>query len=283
MTTEITAEMVKELRHRTGIGIGKCKQALCEAGGDIEKAIENLRKSGMASAAKKAGRETHEGIVAAAESDERIALVEINAETDFVVANQAFQAFAMDMANEVIQTMPASLDDFLKQKFSKDSSLTIDETRANIVQSLGENIQLSRLVFFNKEPNSSFGLYSHMRGQIVVLVEIDGSSDETGLARDIAMHIAAASPEYISSDEIPEETKSAEREIARAQIKNKPENIIDKIIEGKLRAFYDQTCLLQQKFVKDPDLSIAQLVKKQAKETGKPLVVKRFIRWQVGV
>jgi elongation factor Ts len=282
MAVEITSEMVKELRARTGIGIGKCKEALQEAGGDIEEAINLLRKKGMASAVKKAGRETSEGMILSAEEGETVAVVEVNAETDFVVKNEGFQKFAATIASEAAKSRPESVEAFSAQSYSQDTATTIDQLRAHTVQSLGENLKISRLQIFTKGPETSIGVYSHMGGKILCVVELIGGSGEEELARDIAMHIAAESPEYLNPDEIPAEDRQREEEIAREQVKGKPENIMDKIIEGKLRAWYDQVCLLHQKFVKDPDLTIAKLVDKRAKETGKPLAIKSFIRWQVG-
>jgi elongation factor Ts len=279
---QITAQLVKELRDRTGIGMGKCKEALEEAGGNIDLAIENLRKAGMASAVKKEGRETKEGTIKTAEKGGKIAVVEVNAETDFVVKNESFQKFAQGLAEEVCQTTPANVADFLKQKYSKESKHTIDEYRASIVQSLGENIQIKRLELFTKKSNASLAIYSHQGGKLVTLVEITGSSGEEDLARDIAMHVAAEAPEYLTHEEIPERVIEHEKEIARAQIKNKPANIVEKILEGKLRAYYDQVCLINQKFVKNPEVTIAELVAKRSKEIGKDLKVSYFLRWRVG-
>lgn len=279
---QISAQLVKELRDRTGIGMGKCKEALEAAGGDIELAIENLRKAGMASAVKKEGRETKEGTIKTAESKDKIALIEINAETDFVVKNEKFQEFAQKLADEVCTTSPANAADFLAQAYSKDPKHTIDEMRAEIVQSLGENIQVKRLEVFSKKSDASLAIYSHGGGKLVTVVEITGSADEGELAKDIAMHVAAEAPEYLSHEEIPERVIEHEKEIARAQIQNKPANIVDKILEGKLRAYYDQVCLINQRFVKDPDISIEDLVAKKGKEVGKPLKVTYFLRWKVG-
>lgn len=279
---EVTAQMVKELRDRTGIGMGKCKEALQEAGGDIELAISNLRKAGMASAVKKEGRETNEGVIRMAENGGTIALVEVNAETDFVVKNERFQEFAANLAEEVCASKPSNLEEFLKQSYSKEPGLTIDQYRATIVQGLGENIQVRRFEIFPKRGDSSIAVYSHQGGKLVTLVEISGSDDEEELAKDVAMHVAAEAPEYLSSDEVPERVIEHEKEIAAAQIKGKPENILNKILEGKLKAYFDQVCLLNQKFVKDPDLTIQQLVEKRAKEAGKKLTVSQFLRWRVG-
>lgn len=279
---QVTATMVKELRDRTGIGMGKCKEALEEAQGDMELAISNLRKAGLASAVKKEGRETNEGIIKVADNESCIALVEVNAETDFVVKNEKFQAFGDELAREVVATKPASLADFLAQKYSKDPKITIDEYRALTVQSLGENIQIKRVELFPKKVDASLGIYSHMGGKLVTLVEIGGSNGEETLAKEIAMHIAAEAPEYLSQNEVPARVIEHEREIALAQIKNKPAAIAEKIVEGKLKAYFDQVCLLNQHFVKDTDVTIEGLVSARAKEVGKSLKVTQFLRWKVG-
>lgn len=279
---EITAQMVKELRDRTGVGMGKCKEALQEANGDIELAIANLRKAGMASAVKKEGRETNEGVIKSVETKTSIALVEVNAETDFVVKNENFQKFVTSLVEEVSSTSPANLDDFLKQKFSKDSHMTIDEYRSTIVQSLGENVRIRRIELFLKKPNVSIAVYSHGGGKLVTLVEIAGSSEEGELAKDIAMHIAAEAPEYLTPEEVPARLIAHEKEIARAQVQNKPANITEKIIDGKLKAYFDQVCLLNQRFVKNPDLTIQKLVEERGKAIGKTLNVTQFLRWRVG-
>jgi elongation factor Ts len=279
---KITPEMVKQLRERTGVGMGKCKEALDQAGGDMEKAIDILRKAGMASAVKKEGRETKEGMIVAVETDDAIALVEINAETDFVVQNDKFKSFAHEIAKQAASTKPASLEELLKQKSHQDQTVTVDEYRAIVMQSIGENIKLKRVQIFMKGPNKSLGIYSHMGGKIVTLVEIDGGCGFEPLSREIAMHVAAESPEYLKLEEIPAAVRAREEEVARAQVAGKPPQIADKIFEAKLKAFYDQVCLLGQKFVKDNSLTIADLVANEAKKAGKSLVLKQFVRWKVG-
>lgn len=280
--TKVTADMVKELRERTGVGMGKCKEALDQAHGDMEKAIDLLRKAGMASAVKKEGRETKEGMIISGESKDAIALVEINAETDFVVQNERFKHFAKDIAHEVVTTKPASLEAFLEQKFSKDPSLTVDQHRAIVMQSLGENIKIRRLQIFPKSSSHSLAIYSHMGGKIVTLVEMDGGAGQEAFAREIAMHIAAESPDYLRADEVPADVKAREEEIARGQVTGKPAAIVDKIVEGKLKAFYDQACLLNQKFVKDNSITITDLVAKEGQRLGKPLAIRRFVLWKIG-
>jgi elongation factor Ts len=282
MSEKVTSEMVKELRERTGVGMGKCKEALDKSAGDMEKAIDYLRKLGVASAVKKEGRETKEGVIGASEGKKAAALVEVNTETDFVAQNETFKEFVKEICTVAVESQPSSLEALLVHKSLKDPSLTVDQYRALIIQSLGENIQVKRLLVLPKDQETSFGLYSHMGGKIVALVEISGAGDEEVLARDIAMHVAAESPDYLKPEDVPTEMKGREEEIARGQVQGKPANIIDKIIEGKLNAFYDQVCLLRQKFIKDNTLTIADLVGRQAKKIGKPLVLRRFIRWRVG-
>lgn len=280
--TVVSPAMIKELRDRTGVGMGKCKEALEEAQGDMELAISNLRKAGLASAVKKEGRATNEGMISFAANDKTLAIVEINAETDFVVKNDRFKEFLHNIASEIVETNPASLDKFLTQKFSKEPTLTIDEFRATLVQTIGENIQIRRLKTYPKSADLSFGVYSHLGGKILTVAVLQGSSSEEALAKDIAMHIAAASPDYLSPEEVPAEVLSHEKEIVRSQIQNKPENIIEKIVEGKVNSFYDQVCLTRQNYIKDDSLKIQDLVDRKAKETGKPLKLVSFIRWNVG-
>lgn len=279
---EITAQMIKELRERTGVAMAKCKEALTEANGDMELAIENLRKSGAASAVKKASRETKEGQIGFAENGDRVALVEVSAETDFVVNNDRFQEFLQNMADEALRLAPESVEAFVKEKSSSQPGLAIDEVRTNLVQTLGENIQIKRVHVFKKASDKSFGVYSHLRGKILTVVELGGTSGEEELAKGIAMHVAAASPDYLKPEEVPASIIEQERAIAKDQMKGKPENIIEKILSGKIEAYYDQACLIRQKYIRDDSLSIEQLVEKRSKEIGKPLKLVSFTRWNVG-
>lgn len=278
----VTASMIKELRERTGVGMGKCKEALEESKGDIELAISNLRKSGMASAVKKEGREAKEGMIAFAENNDVIGIVEVNAETDFVVRNERFQQFLKDIAEEVAATKPESLEAFLQQKYSKEPSLTIDEYRATMVQAIGENIQIRRILTLKKDASHSIGIYSHLGGKILTAVTLTGTNSEAALARDIAMHVAAASPEYLNPESVPQSIIANEQDIAKGQMVGKPANMIDKIVEGKLNAYYDTACLTRQKFIRNDAVSISELVATRAKEVGQPLTLTSFIRWNVG-
>lgn len=277
---QVTAEMVKQLRERTGVGMGKCKEALDSAHGDIEKAIDVLRKAGMASAVKKEARETKEGMISFAESSNCVALVEINAETDFVVQNERFQHFVKEVCEAAAKNKPHTLDELANMKLS--NGRTVEELRADNIQSLGENIRIKRLHIHNKHANSSVGLYSHMGGKILCLVEIVGASDQQALAKEVALHAVAEAPEYMGPGDVPASVKAREEEIAVAQVKGKPQNIVDKIVEGKMQAFYAATCLPLQKFVKDPSITVQQYVEQEGKKVNKSLAVKSFIRWQVG-
>ena len=278
----VTPSLIKELRERTGVGMGKCKEALEVAHGDIELAIANLRKAGIAGAVKKEGRVTNEGLIGSAQSSHSVAIVEVNAETDFVVKNERFQQFLQNIAEEIAETKPASLEEFLKQKYSKDSHITIDEYRATLVQTIGENIQIKRLHVLPKNSDKTIGIYNYLGGKVITVVEIEGSPSEETLAKDIALHIAAAAPEYLAPEQIPQSILTNEKEIARSQVKGKPEFIADKIVEGKINAFFDQCCLIKQKYIRDDSLTIADLVNNRAKETGRPLSVTNFLRWAVG-
>ncbi len=280
--TKITADLIKELRERTNVAMNKCKEALEQTGGDMEKAIDFLRKSGMASAVKKEGRETNEGAIGFAEGPKAIAIVEANAETDFVTQNEKFKEFLRELCKQAAETAPSSLEEFLKQPLHKDRSITVDEYRALTVQSLGENIRVKRVKIIPKHEGSSLGIYSHMGGKIVCVVELVGGGGQEALARDIAMHSAAESPDYLRPEDVPSDVKSREEEVARGQITGKPANIIEKIVEGKIKAFYDQVCLLHQKYVKDNSVTISQLLEHESKRLGKHLGIRSFLRWKVG-
>lgn len=279
---EITSDMIKELRERTGVGMGKCKEALVLAEGDLEKAIDVLRKAGMAAAVKKEGRETKEGLILAAEDKEHLILAEANAETDFVVQNDRFKHFLHDCVKQALEGKVKSLQDLIQQPYYKDKSITIEQYRNLVIQALGENIQLRRIEAISKHPNSSYGIYSHMGGKLVVVVEIAGASDQEGIAKEIAMHIAAENPDYLRPEEVPASVIAREEEIARSQVEGKPANIVDKIVAGKVKAYTDQFCLVNQKYIKDNSVTVQQFLEICAKKVGKPLSIKCFWRWKVG-
>lgn len=278
---QISASLIKELRERTGVGMAKCKEALEESKGDLEQAISILRKAGMASAVKKQGRETKEGTIAFKDANDVVVLAEINAETDFVAKNERFQEFCKNIVEELALTKPTSLESFLQQKYSKDSSITIEELRSLIIQLIGENIQIKRICVIPKAKDRSIGVYSHLGGKLLTMVALQGAGEEE-LARDIAMHAAACAPEYVRPEDVPQEIIEKEREIARSQMQGKPANMVDKIIEGKINAFFDMVCLGRQKFVKDSSITVSDLIKKRAAANGKNLELTSFVRWMVG-
>jgi elongation factor Ts len=282
MAQKITAEMVKALREKTGIGMGKCKEFLEQAGGDLDKAIEILRKDGVAFAAKKVGREAKAGLIFSMENAQAVAIVEINAETDFVVQNDRFKQFSQDIVENLLQKRPKSLEEFLLQPYSKDPSLTIDQYRAVVMQSFGENIQIRRYDILAKSVNSSIGIYNHMLGKIVAVVEIDGASRLEDFTRSIAMHVVATAPSYLDVENVPPEVIAREEEVARGQAIGKSQEMVDKIMEKTFQDFYDNVCLLRQKFIKDSSLTIKELVEEQAKTINKSLKIVRFICWHVG-
>jgi elongation factor Ts len=279
---EITSDMIRELRERTGVGMGKCKEALVLSQGDMEKAIDHLRKAGMAAGVKKEGREAKEGMILTGEDKGIVVLAEANAETDFVAQNDRFKHFLHDVVKQALETKPKSLADFLQQPYYKDKSITVDQYRNLVIQALGENIQLRRLEVVHKHPNSSYGIYSHMGGKLVVMVEIEGAHDQEAIAKEIAMHAAAESPEYLKPEEVPAQILAREEEIARSQVEGKPANIVDKIVAAKVKAFVDQVCLIHQKYIKDTSVSIQQFLDTCGKKVGKQLSIRCFWRWKVG-
>ena len=272
----ITAALVKELRERTGAGMMECKKALVETNGDIEAAIELMRKSGQAKAAKKAGRIAAEGVVmiSIADDGKRGVMVEINCETDFVAKDGNFGAFADAVAARALGSEVADVDALVELPFEEGGATSIAQAREALVAKIGENIQVRRLLRFDDVQGQ---LHSYRHGvRIGVVVELAGG-DET-LGRDIAMHIAASSPLCVSADQVPSETLAKEREIFRAQAleSGKPENIVDKIIEGRVRKYMEEVTLLGQAFVKDPDMTVEKLLK----QAGAKVI--RFARVEVG-
>lgn len=282
MSVKITAEMVKELRDITGVSMAKCKEALDHSSGEIDKAIEFLRKAGITSAVKKEGRETNEGLIGSFEGEQAVALIEVNAETDFVTQNEKFKQFLKEVAEQATHCQSSSVDELMKQPYAKDSTVTLDQHRALVVQSLGENIQVRRLLVLPKRKEISIGLYSHMGGKIVVAVVLSGGAGQEALARDLAMHVAAESPEYLSPQDVPADVKAKEEEIARSQVQGKPANIVDKIVEGKVKAFCDEMCFTCQKYVKDNTLTITALLANESKRLGTQIEIQAYYRWKVG-
>lgn len=256
----ITAGQVKELRERTGSGMMECKKALVDAGGDMEVAVENLRKSGLAKADKKAGRVAAEGliIIELSADGKRAAVVEVNSETDFVAKKDEFQSFADKVAKRILNSSPASLEALLEMPLD-DGGVSVDEARKELVAKLGENMNVRR--FSLVETSGILGAYLH-GVRIGVLVEMQGGSED--LAKDIAMHIAASRPVCVSEAEVSAEMIRKEREIfaAQAEQSGKPAEIISKMVDGRIKKFLAEVTLVGQPFVKDPDTTVAQLLSK---------------------
>ena len=311
----VSAQDVKALRERSGAGMMDCKKALQEADGDIEKASEILREKGLAKAVKKAGRIAAEGIVESYISpDERVGvLVEINSETDFVAKTDEFKSFVKDIARHIAVENPiyvsaAEIESsdseevdvvLMNQPFTDDPEMTIMEFVTNKVATTGENINIRRFARFAVEdeenntglPNGIVESYIHMGGKIGVLLEVDSDNAEIlntddfkSFVRDIAMHIAATNPMYLSEEEIEPAVLDKEREILTIQALNegKPQNVVDKMVEGRIKKFKKEICLLDQPFVKDPDITIKEYVDKKAKETGDEIKIRRFVRYEMG-
>ncbi|EDY85888.1 translation elongation factor Ts [gamma proteobacterium HTCC5015] len=268
----ITAALVKELRDKTGAGMMECKKALTETDGNVEKAIEWMRKNGMAKAEKKAGRTAAEGLITMLVDGNKAALVEINCETDFVAKNDDFPAFGDSVAKRVLADAPADVE-ALKALPLEDGGKPIEEVRQELVARIGENIQVRRFEVIEGE--SAVGVYSH-GGRIGVAVALKGGDE--ALAKDIAMHIAASRPLAIDENDVPQDVLQKEKEILvdQARQSGKPEEIIEKMIEGRLRKYLAEITLVGQPFVKDPDQTIGKLLKAAGAE------VTNFVRLEVG-
>jgi elongation factor Ts len=284
----ITAADVKKLRDQTGAGMMECKAALTEAGGSFEDANLILRKRGLASAAKKAGRTASEGLIGhAVSADHSVGtLVEVNCESDFVARTDDFQLLMMDVLGEIEKRGDAAGDD---AAWLNDPNGPIRQRVALVIGKLGENMGVPRFVRYAKK--GYVGQYIHLGGKIGVQVEFGGVTPEvsareefTTLVKEIAMQIAAASPAYVSREAIPPAVLEKERSIYRAQMENsgKPANVIDKIVEGKLGAFYQQTVLPDQQSIRDPKMTVAQVLAATGKTLGAPVTVTRFVRLKVG-
>ena len=268
------------LRAKTGAGILDCKKALTETNGDMDKAIDYLREKGIASAAKKASRIAAEGIVSAKIDGKVGALVEVNCETDFVAKGDQYKAFVMSVCDYVVNNEVKDVEELIAAKN--------DETIAATAK-IGEKIAIRRFAKYTTE-NGVVESYIHMGGKVGVLVEIEGCTCEKvhELAHDVALQIAAAKPLYIFKEDVPEDVIAKEKDILMAQIKNdpkmasKPEQIIEKMVTGRIGKYYDENCLMFQSFIKDPSTTIAALVKKYGDEMGKELTIKRFTRFEMG-
>ncbi|MFC4712454.1 translation elongation factor Ts [Planococcus dechangensis] len=271
----VTAQMVKELRGKTGAGMMDCKKALVETDGNMEAALDFLREKGLASASKKADRIAAEGITSILVEGNEAVLYEVNAETDFVAKNEGFQTLVKEIGEHLLSTKPASVEEANASTMS--NGLTVADHISNAIAKIGEKITLRRYEIRTKSDNDAFGPYLHMGGRIGVLVLLEGSSDSQA-ARDIAMHIAALNPQYISRDEVSADEVERERKVLTEQALNegKPAKIVEKMVEGRLGKYFEDVCLLDQAFVKNSD----QKVREFAASVGG--TVKEFIRYEVG-
>ncbi|CDE25525.1 elongation factor Ts [Clostridium sp. CAG:440] len=272
----VTASLVKELREKTGAGMMDCKKVLTETDGDLEKATELLRERGIAKAAKKSGRVAAEGIVEAyiSEDGKVGAIVEVNSETDFVGKNEEFRTFVMNVAKQVVEKNPADVESLLAQDSIEEPGKTVQEVLVGKIATIGENLNIRRFARFASE-----GLvekYIHGDGKIAVLINMKKGSKE--VAKDVCMQIAAARPEYLNEESVPAERIEKEKEILKIQTMNegKPEAIAEKIVEGRIGKFFSEICLLDQQFVKNPDIKVSQLLKEKDAE------VVEFARFEKG-
>ncbi len=289
----ISASMVKELREMTGAGMMDCKKALTNTDGDMDKAVEWLRENGLAKAEKKAGRIAAEGIVKTniSENGKSAAIVEVNSETDFVAKNEKFQNFVAAVATQVSASDAEDIDAFMAEPWAADTSKTVKEELASQIATIGENMNIRRFAKVSCE-NGLVVDYIHAGGKIGVLVaaETDNTGDEVvECLKNVAMQIAAMSPLYLSTDDVSEDYKEKEKEVLLAQAKNdpknagKPDNIIEKMITGRLNKELKEVCLLEQAYVKAEDKeNVAQYVQSVAKATGSNLKLSQFIRFETG-
>jgi elongation factor Ts len=282
--------MVKELRDKTNAGMMDCKKALTETGGDMEKAVDLLRQKGLAVAQKRAGRATSEGMVETyiPAGSKLGVMVEVNCETDFVAKSDAFIEFTKNVAMHIAENSPASPADLMEQKFVKNPALSIQDLLNELVAKLGENIGVKRFAKFDE---GVIETYIHAGGKLGVMVEIACESDSVAknsefleFAKNICMHIAAANPVSISREEVPADLAERERNIFIQQAidSGKPANIAEKMVGGKMDRYFAESCLLEQKFVKNPDISIQDLLNELVAKLGGKIGIKRFARFQVG-
>jgi len=286
---EVTAQLVKALRDRTGAGMLECRNALVEANGVLDDAEVVLRKRGAASAAKKASRSAKQGlIVVDISADAKSAVVmEINCESDFVARTDDFQSLAADLASHVSNSNADTVVAVLAESFSKDSSVTVEEFIKAKIAKMGENIVLPRFERI-AVADGLIASYTHPGSQLAVAIALTTSAaaneDLTTLGRDLAMQVAAADPKYVRREEVDPAHLAKEAEIARDRARNegKPEKILDKIVEGRLSKFYEEVCLIEQPFIKENTLTVAELIKQKGTAAGAAVDVARFVRFKVG-
>lgn len=282
----VTAQLVKELRERTGAGMMDCKKALVETDGDIEKAIEYLREKGLAKAAKKAGRIAAEGLVRVSFDDEHkeAAIIEVNSETDFVAKNDEFVGFVEKLADIALVAGSDDMEAFKALPY--EGKETVGDALNSLIAKIGENMNIRR-TYKLATPGVVYTGYIHGNGKIGVIVGIktEASADEIAVcAKDVAMQVASMSPKFVDESQVDPAWLESETEIARQQLLNegKKEELLERIIPGKIKAILKEVCLVDQKFVKDSDITVAQYVENVAKEIGKPMQVIEMVRYEVG-
>ena len=272
----VTAALVKELRDKTGAGMMDCKKVLVETDGDLEKATELLRERGIAKAAKKSGRVAAEGVSEAyVSADGKVGVVvEVNSETDFVAKNEEFRTFVTSVAKQIAEKNPENLEALLAQESIEESGKTVQEVLVSKIATIGENLSIRRFARFESE--GLITKYIHGDGKIAVLVNMKKGTED--VAKDICMQIAAAKPEYLDESKVPEERVKKEKEILKAQTMNegKPEAIAEKIVEGRIGEFFSEICLVDQQFVKDPNVKVSQVLAEKNAE------VADFVRFETG-
>ncbi|ASV65928.1 translation elongation factor Ts [Cytobacillus sp. FSL W7-1323] len=271
----ITAQMVKELREKTGAGMMDCKKALQEVDGDMEKAIDFLREKGIAKAAKKGDRIAAEGLTSIKVEGNEAVILEVNAETDFVAKNEGFQTLVKELGEHLLSVKPASVEEALQGSMTNGN--TVESHINTAISKIGEKLSLRRFEVKTKTDNDAFGAYLHMGGRIGVLTVLEGTTDEEA-AKDVSMHIAALNPKYISRDEVSQEEVEHERQVLTQQALNegKPEKIVEKMVEGRLGKYFEEVCVNDQSFVKNPDEKVGKFV---ASKGGK---ISEFVRYEVG-
>jgi len=306
---EISAQLVKQLRERTGAGMMECKKALQESKGDVNEAEVVLRKRGIAGATKKESRSTKQGLISVYISpDQKVGvLTEVNCESDFVARTEDFQSLAADVAAHIAETKPKAIrveevteaeranfkahEALYEQKFTKDQNTTIAELVKTKIAKLGENINISRFAMYQVDGSGVIGSYIHTGSQIGVLLEVRTSSQDVAgkdefktLVRDIAMQVAAAHPQYVSKEDVPGNVLEKEREIQRdrARGEGKPEKMLEKIAEGRMSKFYEEVCLLEQPFIRENTISVGELIKTASAKLGNNVSIIRFTRYKVG-
>jgi len=300
---EISAQLVKQLREMTGAGMLECKKALVEAGGDLQKAVDVLKTRGLASAGKKEGRSTRQGLLGVEIFDggKSGVMVEVNCESDFVARTEDFQSLVRDITEHVAELKPTHVkkDDvsqaaadavsLYEQQFSKDKSQTVSDIIKSKIAKLGENISVSRFTRLHVDGSGVVGSYVHTGAQVAAIIEIHapeaitGSADFETLVRDLAMQVTAASPQFISKQDVSADALAHEKSIQRERAlkEGKPEKMVDKIAEGRLGKFFEEVCLLEQPFIKDNAITVGELIRSKTSGSGEMRVV-HFVRYKVG-